>query len=122
MISRGETTCASACARTHLDVGATEHIRIWYLGARVTTQCGDKHSVPDGQTELAAAANYPSFFRLLQTGRVEREIARRAAPPRGLRSGGEIRETIKPLRANPFDDDVARIALQATGERTRTQR
>ena len=57
-----------------------------------------------------------------QAGRVEREIARRAAPPRGLRSGGEIRETIKPLRANPFDDDVARIALQATGERTRTQR
>ena len=71
------------------------------------------------RTDGAGNRGKLSLVLSLQAGRVEREIARRAAPPRGLRSGGETREiTMTPLRArasereNPFDDDGVGYTMQ----------
>ena len=96
------------------------HFLAWKDQARHDTQ-GCTSLCLRTRTDADGAGNRGklSLVLSLQAGRVEREIARRAAPPRGLRSGGETREiTMTPLRArasereNPFDDDGVGCTMQ----------
>ena len=94
------------------------HFLAWKDQARHDTQ-GCTSLCLRTRTDDAGNRGKLSLVLSLQAGRVEREIARRAAPPRGLRSGGETREiTMTPLRAraseraNLFDDDGVGFTMQ----------